>query len=227
MLATIKAKETRYNGYRFRSRLEARWAVFFDTLGIKYEYEKEGYDFSRLVTPGYGWTDGGAPGEEMQAAFDRWHNLFSTSTVSYLPDFWIPHLNCWIEIKGVPPTKSEDALAEMLAWKTGQDVYIFYGDIQIPNDWLYGGTPADTFFGNGGWDSAYYWCECGTCGHLGIEFDGRSDRLSCKESYDGKTPGCPRSGGNRDKGYNGGSARLVAAYTAARSARFEFGEHGR
>src|SRR5438067_1192639 len=36
--------ETIYNGYRFRSRLEARWAVFFDTLGINYEYEKEGYD---------------------------------------------------------------------------------------------------------------------------------------------------------------------------------------
>lgn len=40
----LKPIETVYNGYRFRSRLEARWAVFFDTLGIKYEYEKEGYD---------------------------------------------------------------------------------------------------------------------------------------------------------------------------------------
>jgi len=40
----IKAIETRYKGYRFRSRLEARWAVFFDALGIKWEYEKEGYD---------------------------------------------------------------------------------------------------------------------------------------------------------------------------------------
>lgn len=42
----IKAIETVYNGYRFRSRLEARWAVFFDTLGIKYEYEPEGYELS-------------------------------------------------------------------------------------------------------------------------------------------------------------------------------------
>lgn len=38
----IKAIETIYNGYRFRSRLEARWAVFFDALGIEYEYEPEG-----------------------------------------------------------------------------------------------------------------------------------------------------------------------------------------
>lgn len=44
----IKAIETEYNGYHFRSRLEARWAVFFDTLGIKYEYEKEGYDLGRF-----------------------------------------------------------------------------------------------------------------------------------------------------------------------------------
>ena len=39
----MKAIETMYNGYRFRSRLEARWAVFFDALGVKYEYEPEGF----------------------------------------------------------------------------------------------------------------------------------------------------------------------------------------
>ncbi len=38
----IKAIDTVYNGYKFRSRLEARWAVFFDAAGIKYEYEPEG-----------------------------------------------------------------------------------------------------------------------------------------------------------------------------------------
>lgn len=42
----IKAIETYYNGYRFRSRLEARWAVFFDAAGIKYEYEPEGFTLS-------------------------------------------------------------------------------------------------------------------------------------------------------------------------------------
>ena len=40
----IKPIETIYNGYRFRSRLEARWAVFFDALGVDYEYEPEGYE---------------------------------------------------------------------------------------------------------------------------------------------------------------------------------------
>ena len=63
----IKAIETVYKGYRFRSRLEARWAVFFDALGVKWEYEKEGFDLGEA-----GW---------------------------YLPDFWLPGLNLWFEIK--------------------------------------------------------------------------------------------------------------------------------
>ena len=42
-MSNIKPIETEYNGYRFRSRLEARWAVFFDTAGIPYQYEPEGF----------------------------------------------------------------------------------------------------------------------------------------------------------------------------------------
>lgn len=63
----IKAIQTHYNGYHFRSRLEARWAVFFDELGVRYEYEPDGYDLGDL-----GW---------------------------YLPDFWLPELRTWFEIK--------------------------------------------------------------------------------------------------------------------------------
>lgn len=40
----MKAIETEYKGYKFRSRLEARWAVFFDACGVKWEYEPEGFD---------------------------------------------------------------------------------------------------------------------------------------------------------------------------------------
>jgi len=57
-----KPIETIYHGYRFRSRLEARWAVLFDALGIKYEYEKEGFDLGKLgyylpdfYLPATGW----------------------------------------------------------------------------------------------------------------------------------------------------------------------------
>lgn len=45
----VKAIETQYKGYRFRSRLEARWAVFFDALGLKWEYEPEGFELGAGV----------------------------------------------------------------------------------------------------------------------------------------------------------------------------------
>ena len=62
----IKAIETEYDGHQFRSRLEARWAVFFNAVGLTYEYEIEGFEM-----------DG----------------------TRYLPDFYIPNLNRWFEIK--------------------------------------------------------------------------------------------------------------------------------
>lgn len=40
----IKVIQTKYKGILFRSRLEARWAVFLDKLNIKWFYEFEGYD---------------------------------------------------------------------------------------------------------------------------------------------------------------------------------------
>lgn len=41
---SLRAITTRYKGYSFRSRLEARWAVFFDHLKIRWEYEAEGFE---------------------------------------------------------------------------------------------------------------------------------------------------------------------------------------
>lgn len=42
----IHAIETEYKGYRFRSRLEARWAVFFDAIKLEWDYEVEGFKLS-------------------------------------------------------------------------------------------------------------------------------------------------------------------------------------
>lgn len=41
-----KIIQTIYKGYHFRSRTEARWAVFFDSAKIQYTYEPEGYVFN-------------------------------------------------------------------------------------------------------------------------------------------------------------------------------------
>jgi len=40
----MKVIETVYKGCKFRSRLEARWAMVFDVLGIEWMYEKEAFD---------------------------------------------------------------------------------------------------------------------------------------------------------------------------------------
>jgi hypothetical protein len=64
----MKAIETPYQGHRFRSRLEARWAVFFDALNLGWEYEPEGFELQggtlylpdfRLRTPqnSYRWVE--------------------------------------------------------------------------------------------------------------------------------------------------------------------------
>ncbi len=55
MTANPRIIPTVYKGYRFRSRLEARWAVFLDGLALRWEYEWEGYrlDDQSLCLPDF------------------------------------------------------------------------------------------------------------------------------------------------------------------------------
>lgn len=88
----VKPIETRYAGCHFRSRLEARWAVFFDRLGVAWEYEEQGYEVGR--------TDG--------------------RTVRYLPDFYLPDLGTHVEVKGRLDEKDLDKLVTALVpWGPG------------------------------------------------------------------------------------------------------------
>jgi hypothetical protein len=176
---TIQAIETHYKGYHFRSRIEARWAVFYDCIGIEWEYEKEGYTLP--------------------------------SGRKYLPDFYIPHLDCWIEIKGTTPAVGEDEKAFALADITKKNCYIFYGQIPMPG--LFGMEPnydsATAAFPGYGGDNQYWWCVCPVCGRFGIEFNGRGARV-CRSKC------CPDS----DKEYTFNDILILNAYKAARSARF-------
>ena len=47
-MSTPRPIQTFYDGRFFRSRLEARWAVVFKTLGVPYEYEPEGFDLGGI-----------------------------------------------------------------------------------------------------------------------------------------------------------------------------------
>ena len=71
-MADVKPIETRYKGYRFRSRLEARWAVFLDKLGVEWEYEPEGFSLEHMgaylpdfFLPSTGWLKG----DEFEGAY--------------------------------------------------------------------------------------------------------------------------------------------------------------
>lgn len=70
--------ETIYKGYRFRSRLEARWAVFMDACGADWEYEPEGISAVSYAEPGLDLDEDGNVIREYPA------QTFSTY---YLPDF--------------------------------------------------------------------------------------------------------------------------------------------
>jgi hypothetical protein len=198
----LKAIETVYNGYRFRSRLEARWAVFFDALGLPYEYEREGFDLG----------DG----------------------VRYLPDFWLPTIDAWYEIKPELPKDGPDPKLVRLAQRSRRDVYLCAGDpwrpvtfilipsempTQVPPDFrLLAGSYEVVVFSGGRYPDApagscdgdlYAWQECTECGTLSL------GELStwchhphlCQHFKDERiTP------------------RLLNAYAAARQARFEHGE---
>lgn len=131
-----KAIETVYHGHKFRSRLEARHAVFFDQLGVRWDYEPEGFDLDGL---------------------------------RYLPDFWLPNLNVWIEIKPVPPTAEEQRKCTLLAGHTKHPVFLFVGlpGTYVPeiDDGYRFAVPGD---GRDEIELIWLWSECPFCHSVGI-----------------------------------------------------------
>lgn len=157
----MKAIETFYNGYRFRSRLEARWAVFFDALGVKYEYEPEGFVLSDgtyylpdFYLPEFKyWVEvKGQLDEESKKKIDLFRNELGAET--------------WLWVLGNIP--DED----------------FFGDGEC-GDYCVGAEEIFSIGNSIGWDAPYLPCVCHTCGKIGIEFDGRSSRI-CRHDKDDK-----------------------------------------
>lgn len=98
-----RAIETRYKQRLFRSRLEARYAVFFDALEIKWDYEPEAFDL------GHG----------------LWYlpDFFLHGVGTYKGSAW----GYWVEIKGTDPTDAEKYKFDLLCKQTGHSGYIFVG----------------------------------------------------------------------------------------------------
>lgn len=97
----IKAIETIYNGHKFRSRLEARYAVFMDNLGIDWVYEYEGYKLpSGCYLPDF-WlpTFNGGSFAEVKFAFNE-------HEIKLCEELCLGTKNDVIMFDGIPATKT-------------------------------------------------------------------------------------------------------------------------
>lgn len=198
----LKAIETRYKGYRFRSRLEARWAVFFDALGVKWEYEPEGYHLpSGPYLPDF-----------LLPEVDAWIEVKPNTEIDPIANILIAELanatgRRAMIVKGLP---MEDAPTD----------YSYYD----PPGWQDGSAYWMHWAGDCA-DGAYIFCLCPDCGRVGIEFDGRGARV-CKGECQRNGKSIPGAAfkDHGDKAYTGFHPILHKAAAAAKSARFEHGE---
>lgn len=101
----IRPIQTEYNGYLFRSRLEARWAVFFDVMRYDYEYEPEGFDLG---------PDG-----------------------LYLPDFWLPQVEMYAEVKPTHLSIEEKRKCACLVESTERSCLLLIGPPDFKEYWAY------------------------------------------------------------------------------------------
>lgn len=176
---------TQYAGLVFRSRIEARWAVFFRTLRVSFRYEEEG---------------------------------FQIGTIRYLPDFFLPDLDAFFEVKGQQPNEKEVLKARELSTGSGKRVFIAWGpiptnpadDVENPDSaWAF--VPGEA--GLADQDIGWWWCRCPGCGRFDIQYQGRHARMAC---------GCTVKDDDRAQSFE--HPLILAAYERARIARFEFGE---
>lgn len=203
----IKAIETWHNGRLYRSRLEARWAVFLEVLREPFEYETEGFELQPV------------PQKDEDILTDP-SCLWIDQPLFYVPDFWLPKANQWVEIKPSNGKWGYDDLAlekvRRIEYQTGYQAVVLCGTPGLSN-----GDIWDPYQGYVSGDCAYIWCECFWCGAIGLQYEGRTDRMACKESTDGRKTGCKRSP-HGDKGRNAVTPRLLQAFHIASTHRFDW-----
>lgn len=179
---SIKPIQTAYKNHLFRSRIEARWAVYFDVIGINWVYEKEGYDLG----------DG----------------------LYYLPDFWLPQVEMWAEVKPGKFSLLELEKAKRLVKGTGFSLIMLEGPPAcrsyevVSRYWI---NENDELMLGDGYD-------CVISNYHG--YPQNENRF-----YSGTGWGSPFSP-HGDFEHNGMFDDVPAAVKAALSARFEYGERG-
>ena len=149
----MRVIETKYAGVIFRSRLEARWAVAFDVMGINWSYEDEGYSFGGVN--------------------------YLPDFVLTLAD---KRLFCEIKPRGETSNKI-NLMAEHYFKENPDDEWTSFTTLRQllrPRDFN-SFDDNDSFYEirSRGWDNFRRFCSCRTCGRIGFEFEGRCDRMRC------------------------------------------------
>lgn len=120
---TINPKTTVYKGIPFKSKLEARWAVFFDTIGVKWKYEPKQFNL--------GYYPGNLQERDaVQRGYYRYQQrprYGFDNELLYTPDFALQDLGMFVEVKPNALTKTEEIKITRLVRKTGRDVLILIG----------------------------------------------------------------------------------------------------
>lgn len=126
-----------YEGKQYASRLEARWMVYWQMLGVEAIYEPEVLEL-----------DGEPP-------------------LTYIPDFYLPSMRSWVEIKGEVVSDQVALLTlekcRRLAIQSNRPVILCYEEPYKPSCAVFWGTKMY---------SRCVWTYCGHCGHIAISFDG-------------------------------------------------------
>src|ERR1700679_4083380 len=107
----IKPINTTWEGYRFRSRCEARWAIYFTSLGIEFQYELEAYDLKQCSIRG------------------------CSELGPYLPDFFLPQVRMWAEVKPDKFSEIETLKCAALAEITERPCLMLDGPPQLKPYW--------------------------------------------------------------------------------------------
>lgn len=227
----VRSIETSYAGCRFRSRLEARYAVFFDALNIAWDYEPQGFEVGGDPSIG---DCGTGPGP-----------------IRYLPDFWLPDLGLWVEVKGdlrrvdlhtlclasLPPGRGglpfggpDDDSGSSAGSPNRLRLLILTGIPRLPSDhwcvpvhwclsWNKGDVLAERFEFMFNGDDVQVWTEGGA--ETVWRDDGGGLTLPFTTPLLGRIT---RGGEHAVQDHGDNTRRLRDAYTAARSVRFEFGQ---
>lgn len=194
----VKPIQTVYAGCHFRSRLEARWAVFFDTLGVRWQYEVEGYETPHgMYLPDF-WLP------ELEYSIE-----IKPSPPTEIEQAKLASVGKYLDAKGAF-IATEPIKAIHSIWDKPTNFYQVWPFWDCDYRWCVCsdcGRFEIKFEGR----SDRMSCKCCAKCHYGVEHE-------CS-----KSGGCRRSE-HGDKGYADNDPVLARAYARATMARFEHGE---